>query len=321
VSRRGTAVLLLAAAVAIGVAAAFLLDARGPADTTAEDAVLARGPSIVVEARIQPRVALFGEPVTAELTAVYDRALVKRSSVSARNDFSPYTLLGREQHTSSDDGKLTRETWRYRLQCLTRQCLPGEARRAIDFEQGQLQYTRLDPGNVLGPGARVARSVSPVDWPSVDVTSRLAPDATQDLVWRAETRALPAVSYRVDPAVATAVLLGGTGLLGGLALLLLAPLGPRRRHAHVDHVVEETAPPLERALLRLEEHRNGDVDDRRRSLELLSRELGVAGHPDLADRARRLAWSREEPSAEESAGLAGTVRAAVAQADVDGVGS
>jgi hypothetical protein len=302
--------LLLVATVGVGVVAALLLGAGGPTEPSAEEAALTRGRVIVVEARVLPRVPLFGQAVTAELTAVYHRGLIKHGSLSARNDFTPYTLVGPEQHTVSDEGFLTRETWRYRLQCITRPCLPGEPKRQIELQQGQLQYTRLDPGNVLGPGSSMARSVSTIDWPAVDVVSRLTPDATQDLAWQAETRALPGVSYRVDPTLATVVLLGGSGLLGGLALLLLAPLAPRRGQAPLHHEDPVSATPLERALALLEGSRNGAVGERRRTLELLARELRGAGHRDLADRARRLAWSQEEPSPEDASRFSESVRAA-----------
>ncbi len=310
-SRRALVVVLAAAGVAAGVAVAVLLDAGGPQGVSQREAVLSRGRAIVVETRVTPRVALFGEPVTAEVTAVYNRGLVKERSLSVVGGFDPFEQIAPQRHTVSSDGALTRETWRYRLQCMTRRCLPGEPKRQVEFQQAQLQYTRLDPGNVLGPDSGRARASAIVDWPPLEIASRLAPDSTQSLTWRAETRALPPVTYRVGPPLATAVLFGGTGLLGAAAVLLLAPLAPRRRHAHAHVEEDEGATPLERTLALLEESRNGEVGDRRRTLELLARELHAGGHPDLADRATRLAWSREEPDPEEAAGLAGTVRAAI----------
>lgn len=311
--------LVLAGAVAAGVVAALLLDVGGPGDPSKEEAALMRGRAIVVEARVTPRTPLFGEAVTAEMTAVYNRGLVKRASLVPRNDFTPYTLAGREEHTIADDGDLTRETWRYPLQCVTRQCLPGEPKREIELAQGQLQHTRLDPGNVLGPGTNQARSASTIDWPAVQVVSRLSPDAAQTLAWRAETKELPHVSYRVDPTLATALLLGGTGLLGGLALVLLAPFAPRRGPGHVEDDENVEAPPLERALSLLEESRNGAVGERRRTLELVARELRAAGHPDLGERAGRLAWSRHEPSVDDATGFAATARSAVEARDREGM--
>lgn len=313
VSRRARGFAIVAAAVALGIAAAAFLVSRGDSPPSPEEAALTRGRAIIVEARILPRVHLFGESVTAEVTAVYNRGLIKERSLRVATDFTPYTQLGSERHAVSQEGDLAHETWQYTLQCLSRQCLPGEPKRQIELQQGQLQLTRLDPGGILGPGQNSARSGSTIDWPAVEVVSRLAPDATQNLTWRAETRKLPAMTYRVSPTLATAALLGGAGLLGGLAIVLLAPFAPRRPHlvAHEDVPVDAT--PLERALLLLEENRNGAVGDRRRTLELLARELGDAGHPDLSDRARRLAWSKQEPTPDEAAGLAGIVRATVVE--------
>jgi hypothetical protein len=312
VSGRTTAAAVLLGATLLGVAVAVFLVSRGPGSVSREDALLTRGRAIALDSRVTPRVHLFGEPVTAEVTAIYNRGIVKERSLRVLTDFAPYTLLGPEQHAVSSKGQLTRETWRYRLQCITRRCLPGEPKRLIDFQQGQLQYTRLDPGGVLGlPGQTRARTSTILDWPSIEVASRLSPEATQNLTWRAETSRLPAVTYRVDPTIATGVLLGGAGLLGGLALVLLLPVAPRRRHGDVYDEAAADLSPLERAIVMLEENRNGAVSDRRLTLELLARELGAAGHSDLSARARRLAWSKEAPSSEEAAGFAGTVRAAV----------
>lgn len=311
VSRRFLTPAIVVAAIAIGIAAAAVLVSRTDPGPSVEEAALTRGRSITIEPSVLPRVHLFGEPVTAEVTAVYNRGLVKERSLRVATDFSPYTQLGSEQHSVSAEGDLARETWRYRLQCITRQCLPGEPKRQVEFEQGQLQYTRLDPGGVLGPGQTRARSASTIDWPAIEVASRLAPDATQNLTWRAETRNLPAVTYRFDPTVATVGLLGVAGLLGGLAVALLAPFAPKRRDALVHEEVPTDATPLERALLELEQNRNGAVGDRRRTLELLARELHRVGQPGLSGRAQRLAWSKREPDPDEAAQLAGSVRSAV----------
>jgi hypothetical protein len=54
---------------------------------------------------------------------------------------------------------------------------------------------------------------------------------------------------------------------------------------------------------------SGEVPDRRRALERLSRELGLAGEPQLATRARELAWSPEPPSPDEVDALAADVHA------------
>jgi hypothetical protein len=270
VSRRGIAVAVVAAATLAGVAVAAFLVGRGDPAPSNEEAVVMRGRPLAVETRILPRVHLFGQPVTAEVTAVYHRGLIREGSVRVSADFEPYTQLS----------------------------------------------ARLDPGGVLGPaGQSRARSSQPLDWPSIEVASRLSPEATRGLAWRAETRNLPAVSYRFDPTLATVVLLGGAGVLVGLALVLLAPLAPHRRHTPVEEDAPAAATPLERALSALEASRNGAVGDRRRTLELLARELGAAGQLELSERARRLAWSKQEPTPEEASGLAGAVRSAVAETE------
>jgi len=52
--------------------------------------------------------------------------------------------------------------------------------------------------------------------------------------------------------------------------------------------------PLERAVV-LVERAPGDAPDKRKALELLSRELAQSGEPELALVARELAWGQPAP--------------------------
>jgi hypothetical protein len=69
---------------------------------------------------------------------------------------------------------------------------------------------------------------------------------------------------------------------------------------------------LERALAGLlASSSNGGGDERRMSLERLARELAATGRPELAARARRLAWSPRPVAGDEVDLLAADVRALV----------
>ncbi len=69
-----------------------------------------------------------------------------------------------------------------------------------------------------------------------------------------------------------------------------------------------TLTSLERALERVEESATTAGRGDRESLAWLARELGRAGRPDDARLARRLAWSEDEPTADDSIALVRRVR-------------
>lgn len=300
--------LLLAAGALAGVLVAAFLLTRSPSTQSAGEALRFRGRAMTIETRITPRLHAFGEPISAEVVAVFNRAQVKADSVRVNARFDPYEHIALEQRTREDEGTLTRIRYRYRLQCLSRRCLPGEPKRAIEFEPAAVAYSMID--TLFQQSGRTARTAGSAPFPPIEVVSRLDPTATQDVRWRAETRTLPEPSYRVDATLATFVLLGGAGVLVGLAALLLVPLASRRRHHVADVEIDDDLPPLARALLLLETSTNGAVADRRRALELVARELDAHEERALAERARRLAWSKDAPEPADASAFASSVRAA-----------
>jgi hypothetical protein len=307
VPRLGWAIVLGFAVLGAIIAAVVL--SRGEPTESLEEARFFRGRTIAIESRVAPRLHAFGEPVTAEVAAIFNRALIRPESVRAVVNFEPYEQIAAPERSRVDEGTLTRITFRYRLRCITRACLPGEPKRLIEWEPAGIGYTLIDPLQIGTRGARSGGQAPP--WPTLEIVSRLDPTATQDVRWRGDTRTLPEPGYRVDPTLATVGLLGGAGALAGVAVLLLAPLAPRRRGVVVEEEVAQDVPPLERALLRLEGSSNGAAPDRRRALELVARELDAHGENALAAEARRLAWSQGAPSEADAAALAGSVRARI----------
>jgi hypothetical protein len=303
---------IVAAGAVLGAVVGGLVLAGGESTESLDDARFFRGRTIAIEARIEPRIHAFGEPVTAELTTVFNRALIRAESVRAVVDFEPYEQIAATERTRVDEETLTRITFRYRLRCITRACLPGEPKRLIEWQPAGVAYTLIDPLQIGTRGPRSGGQAPP--WPTLEIVSRLDPTATQDVRWRAETRTLPEPEYRVDATLATVGLLGGAGALAGVAVLLLLPLAPRRRGEALEEETAADVSPLERALLRLEGSRNGAAPDRRRALELVARELEAHGEHALAVEARRLAWSQGAPSEADAAAFAGSVRAAAAAA-------
>ncbi|MBA2475252.1 MAG: hypothetical protein H0V40_04775, partial [Actinobacteria bacterium] len=195
-------VLLLGAAIAVGALVGLVLLTRG--DDTAPPAP--DSASIAARASIAPRTHLFGDPLVAELELLFDRRRVEPASVRLDAVFEPYEPLD-ESRSLERSGDLVRLRYRFSLGCFNPACAPSEARREQGLDRARLSYTLADIDR---------RVVDPVDWPTFAVASRLGPFDVERARWRADSRRLAAVSYRIRPGVL------GTGLIGGALLLVLA---------------------------------------------------------------------------------------------------
>ena len=203
----------------------------------------------------------------------------------------------------AESGDLVHLRYTYRLLCLDRRCATGSPRTDVALPPLRVFYSLADIRQRANDSAQ---------WPTVSVASQLARADLQQARWRAN-RDLPAVSYAIAPGT-LAVLLAVAGVLALLgAATVGAPLVARERAAPEwdGAAAEDGLPPLEHALATVRRvFDSGEVPDRRRALERLSRELGRAGEPHLAERARGLAWSPEPPSPDEVETLAADVSAA-----------
>jgi hypothetical protein len=141
-------------------------------------------------------------------------------------------------------------------------------------------------------------------WPDLRVASRIDPRAITRPTLRSELTRQPAISYRVAPKTLVGLLVSAAALLLVLPLLVVASLVGRGVRTLRTTRLERLS-PLERALELLRVS-GGRERSTRRALERLAREL--RGH-ELATEARRLAWSRPRPEANEVDGLHGTVEA------------
>jgi hypothetical protein len=83
--------LLLAAAVALGVAAGLLLQSRNDQSLRPS-----RGRTMSISTSVEPRVQMFGDPVTARIDLLFDRRRVLPAADKIRIDapFSPYEIVG-----------------------------------------------------------------------------------------------------------------------------------------------------------------------------------------------------------------------------------
>jgi hypothetical protein len=259
-----------------------------------------RGDTISAHPTMEPRAHLFYEPVTAGLDLVFDRRIVREGTIRVTTGFAPYKA-GPPAVERTESGDLVRLRYRWHLECLTAECLPqGGSSSRFDFSLGRLDFVIIDQG----------RSAQPVEWPSIEATSRVGPFDVEQAQWRALTARPPEVSYRVPPGVL------GAGLLGGAVLLLVAAgalarqLVPKRVSEDVvETEAERRVSAIERALeLALATSVNGGTPEQRKALERLARELGTEGLDALTERARRLAWSPTPPLRVEVEALADDVR-------------
>jgi hypothetical protein len=275
-------------------------------------------PAIQARAVLLPRVALFGDTVTARVDVTLNRARVDADSVRVSTDFAPWEAIAKPERRRRD-GKTTthlRTTWV--LRCFASACLPPRQPLPVPLPAATVTYDALAPQAAAGRKL-VAR------WPLLVVYTRLDPAALNptsrpggspfETPWRADLVSMPPVSYRVEPDTARIPLYAAGGVFAVLGLALAYLGRPRRRPKPV--LLPEEPParvitPLEHALGLLEDPVAADgAADRRRALELVAAELAGRGNHDLARTARRLAWSAQAPQAERTSGLAEQARPAL----------
>lgn len=292
--------LLLAAAVALGVVAGLLLQSRNDSGSPP-----ARGRTMTISTSVAPRVQLFGDTVTARIDLLFDRRRVLPAASKIRIDapFRPFQIVDGPKVERAESGDLVHLRYTYRLFCLDRRCATGGARTDVQLPPLRVFYSLAEIRQ---------RANDSAEWPTVSVASQLTRADLQQARWRAN-RDLPTVSYAIAPGTLAALLAFAAVLALLAAATVGAPLFARKRVAPEEDgpAAEDGLPPLDRALAAVQRVFDfGEVPDRRRALERLSRELGRAGEHELAARARGLAWSPEPPSPGEVDALAADVHAA-----------
>jgi hypothetical protein len=252
--------------------------------------------TLAVRAGIAPDVHAFGEPILATVDVVADAGFIKPETVRIEADFAPYELDGEPTVERNVADGVAHVVFRYPLRCLREGCDASGARGVAQFEPGLVRFRYVDGS---GPGRYL------LEWPPVEVASRVSGADLEGLRWRADETTLPDATMRVGPVGLAAVLIALALLLVGAALWLARGLWRSASEEAVDES-RETRTPLERALdLVLADSLNGSSsDDRRQTLERLARELTAAGEEGLAEDARELAWSSRAASGDEVLGFA-----------------
>jgi hypothetical protein len=307
-SRRAVAaaaLILVALAVLVGAGIALVAggnDAEAP--PRADDAA-----PIAAVAAISPRIALFGDTVSARIDTTVDNEQLDPALVRVKSSFGDWSRVGDPTVKRQDSGSTTYLRTTFLLRCLIPLCVPTNGTSRIDFKPAKVSYEAP-----VGEGTE--RLVIDADWPVLVVHSRLdASDLTERdplaAPWRADLTSLPEVTYRIRPGLLTGLLLAG-GVLFVLAGALLGYRALPRRREPAPPPPPPPKPvlsPLEQALILLEAQRGEDgVEERRRALELVADELAGWKDPKLERTARALAWSEDAPAEADARALAATVR-------------
>ena len=275
---------------------------------------LPEGRSIAAHGALAPEVQLFAEPVVATVDVVVDRDRFDPDRVRITGDLEPYEREGDVVRERRDAGRFTHLRFELTFRCLTYDCIPEVAGGPPQSQGGipppvgsqaggfgERKTIRLGPTRVVydDPGGKT-RTLTDVDWQPLQSVSRLNFGDTSvtgiGFPFTASVTPLPALSYRVTPAVlAAGLLLGALALLALPAVLVVRAL--RRRPAEVGVSGPELT-PLERALELVEWSRGRSVDERREALEALATVLDDLDEAGLAERARGRAWPPLVPTSE-----------------------
>jgi hypothetical protein len=304
-TRIPTRLALALGAVVAALAVVLVAGLRSGAD---DDAPPAQRAPIAAAATLSPRIALFGDTLTATVDVVVDRTVIDPDAVEVRWSHAAWKPVGTPERTRRDSGSTAFLRTTYVLRCLAQPCVPVRETEEVQFDAARISYAAP-----VGEGSR--RLTVDAEWPPLIVHSRLAgPDENRRDVlaspWRADLLSLPAVSYRVSPWLLLGLLVvAGTLFVAAAAVILYRLLPEREPPPEPEPEPEPVPTPLEQALALLEAPAaaNGG-QDRRRALELVAEEVERWGDDDLALSARTLAWSEDSPEGDETRALAARLR-------------
>ena len=167
--------------------------------------------TIAVRTSVTPNVHTFGNPIVATAEVVADAGFIKPETIRIEADFDPYELDGAPTVERDVAGRVAYVVFRFPLRCLREGCDAGGARGVAQLEPGFVRY-RFVEGS--GPGRQL------LEWPPIEVASRVSAAEVEALRWRASDTALPAASFRVGPVALAGVLFALALVLLGAALWL-----------------------------------------------------------------------------------------------------
>lgn len=272
------AVVVLAAAAAAGA----LLIARG---NDGSGTAVPRA-QLTVRASLDRDTVEFGDPLTATVSVLFDRAAVGSKDVRVRQDLAPLTTLGPTRVTEATRGPLRAVTYTTRASCLDQRCISTSGSKRVALRPVVVTVARQGNRKTEWPVLQVRPRVSRAD------VGRPHPPLQSDT-------SPPAVGYRVGPTRLARALELTAAVIAAVAVLLAgwtaaALVRDRRRGAPLTG--------LARAVALAREAERRPTPDRRRALGLLAGLLGPRD-PRLAGAADELAWSEPDPTRDALAAL------------------
>jgi hypothetical protein len=257
---------------------------------------------ITVETSISPGSIYFADVVTARVDVFVDPRQVDPASLQLLTPFGAWHQLQAVREASTSGSTVVHRTWWFTIACFSQGCVP-EVKSVHAFAFPRLTVV----GRTTGGSTVTAHQT----WPTVNVGTRFAPAGPHALVNLRTNTLVPALGFRFDPSGVWIVLVvvGALLIVLGLTVAIIEYLRWRAaRRTHVD-----TRPALVRSLELVREAESGEVAERRRAVGLLARILPTEGN-GLASAASAVAWSTEEPSADDLEELARRVEAELEEA-------
>jgi hypothetical protein len=248
---------------------------------------------LAVRTSLQPANAWFGDELTAEVDVDVDTSAISPSRLHVVPSFAPYAQTGAPVVSLTRSGRFATVRSRYRIQCVSEECLPGPKPLALRLPP--VVVSALDDGRTRTASAA---------WPPVLVASRLSSSDLQRVRFRRSATLLQP-TFATSPNVLADLLAAVAGVLALVALTVLtleAVRVVRRRRSRIQLTALETALRLTR-----ESARRSNAADRRKALSFLSQTLDDEGASRLADAAGVAAWSDVPPTPEAALRLADEV--------------
>ena len=266
-------------------------------------------------ATFAPPVQLFGNTVTARVSAVTDTQRVDPTRLHVIAKFSPYQPVGPPKEVQLRSGRYVQTTWTWKLSCLIAVCVPltgpnttGAPSHVFSFPPAQIRG--------LGTNGKTTYKAHAF-FPRLEMVSQLSPremtylTAHKRILWQYPLAPAAGDAYRLPPGLVFWLAVALAGLCGAAALVVGGRWALRLRQPVASATPGVPTPYLERALaLFFWANARGDETLQRKALERIADELPFDVH-ELSETAHALAWSPETPDEEDVQAISQRVGVAV----------
>jgi len=242
--------------------------------------------ALTVQTSVSPESIYVADVVTARVDVFFDPRLVDVRTIRVTSSFGLWQELQPIRSSYASSPTIGRRTWLFTLACLSLSCIP----RAKMVESFALPPVTVTAQTLRGSSLKARKP-----WPVINVAGRFVPPNVHAPVRLRTQTMVPAATYRLNPEWLARTL----DVIGALIIAVGLGVGAREitRWRGSRNRVVDTRPPIVRTLELVREARDLDVEVRRRAVGLLARVL-PHDRQDLASAASEVAWSVNEPSAD-----------------------